>query len=182
MRSFRLVFSVLLALVGTASAQQSAESTVPQQETPPAVIWETVRGYRVQVFMSTSRDEADAVAEQVERRYPEMSVQVIFQAPWHKVRLGAFRTRAEAEDFLAEAHNGGYAQAFIVPDRVQIPRAVEPQPPEEPPAMAEKPPPLAPPPAQAPQHQAEHERQIAPRVWLAVAGATIAAIVIVLLL
>ena len=79
-------------------------------------------GYRVQLATSATREAALGAAERARTRFPSDLVYVIFQAPYHKVRVGDFRTRQEAKAKEIEARNKGYRQAFWVPSRVRVMR------------------------------------------------------------
>ncbi len=86
-------------------------------------------GYRVQVFQSTDKDEADrqvnaavawwrqAAAERSLNRTPE--VYTVYRAPYYRVRVGNFQTRDQARAFQA-ALGANFSGAFIVQDRVTV--------------------------------------------------------------
>jgi hypothetical protein len=92
---------------------------------PADTTWTTVEGYRVQVYLSTTREQADAAAERARQRFPSDSVYVVFQAPWHKVRVGDFRTWQEVTAKVEEAKGKGYPDAFPVPSTVWVVRRPE---------------------------------------------------------
>lgn len=94
-----------------------------------------VRGYRVQVFSSGQREEALGVEEEVRRWVESLSdrelqrlgisrsiaVYSLFKAPYYRVRIGDFETRARAEP-LSTAIGRMYDGALIVPDMVEVMR------------------------------------------------------------
>ncbi|MBP1638363.1 MAG: Sporulation protein [Bacteroidetes bacterium] len=63
-------------------------------------------GYRVQVFSSndfkTAKTESSYIERQLRSTFPEQGVYRIFSSPFWKVRVGDFRTLAEARTFRAE--------------------------------------------------------------------------------
>lgn len=88
-------------------------------------------GYRVQVFQSTSKDEADRKVNEAvawwRRSAGQMGlnntpeVYTVYRAPYYRVRVGNFQTRDAARSFqssLSLAFDG----AFIVQDRVTVRR------------------------------------------------------------
>ncbi len=88
-------------------------------------------GYRVQVFQSTDKQEADrAVTDAVAwwnrsaadlglLRTPE--VYTVYRAPFYRVRVGNFQTRGDAQRIQA-ALNSAFNGAFLVQDRVTVRR------------------------------------------------------------
>ncbi len=63
-------------------------------------------GYRVQVFDDnnprTARRQAEARHSQVKSQFPQMRTYLTFNSPYWRVKVGDFRTRAEAEAAMAE--------------------------------------------------------------------------------
>ena len=101
----------------------------PAQVDTPAVVaapakrdtlWTTANGYRIQIFTSTTRELAEAEALKARERFPADSVYILFQSPWHRVRVGDFATRQEAEDKIVEAKEKGYPDAFWVRSQIRV--------------------------------------------------------------
>ncbi|MBQ0034598.1 MAG: SPOR domain-containing protein [Bacteroidales bacterium] len=65
-----------------------------------------ITGYRVQIYSSNSQQTAKAEALRLEKRVleenMEVEVHVLYTPPFWKVRLGDFRTKAEADLMKAE--------------------------------------------------------------------------------
>ncbi len=92
-----------------------------------------VQGYRVQIFSSADKGEAEEVRDEamgwwrVVRNDPDaietmgqgLDANLDFNRPYYRVRLGAFEYRREAEAALPLIRRR-FDQAFIVPDRVAI--------------------------------------------------------------
>lgn len=92
----------------------------------------SVRGYRVQVYLSLNRDEAitqeeaakswlSANSEAAPPGVDSLPVYRVYVQPYYRVRLGNFRSREAAERaraFLAQR----FPDASIVPDTVEITR------------------------------------------------------------
>lgn len=66
----------------------------------------TGAGYRVQVFSSnaqrTAKDESLNIERRLRSAYPGYGVYRIYASPFWKVRIGDFRTHADAQAFRAE--------------------------------------------------------------------------------
>ncbi|MEP0546162.1 MAG: SPOR domain-containing protein [Rhodothermales bacterium] len=104
------------------------EIEMPEMEGP-----RTVQGYRLQVFSSADkaaaedvRDEADGwwrvVRDDLDAAaaFPNgLPMEVYFNQPYYRVRLGAFEFRREAEAALPVIQRR-FPEAFIVPDVVTL--------------------------------------------------------------
>ncbi|NBC15968.1 MAG: hypothetical protein GVY18_01490 [Bacteroidetes bacterium] len=115
-------------------AGPSAPSS-PETDVSAAPVARTVDGFRIQVFTSSEKGEADARAAAVEQwwaglsaserpvglRQDEAPVTVAWRQPYYRVRVGTFVRRAEAEQALPLLKRR-FGTAFIVPDRVTVVR------------------------------------------------------------
>lgn len=77
-----------------------------------------IQGYRIQIFATGSIDEANAMRLTAVQRITEDSIYVMFDPPVYKVRIGDFRTRAEANQKLGAIVSLGFADAWVVGDRI----------------------------------------------------------------
>ena len=77
------------------------------------------RGFRVQIYNGNDRNEANRIKLDFMRRHPDVRVYMSYIQPQYRVKVGDFRTRAEARELagLLEAH---YSPIIIVPDIVVI--------------------------------------------------------------
>jgi len=91
-----------------------AEEEVYQPaETPPATPAQ-VFGFRIQIFASSTNNNANRVANDARAVFGNQSVYVDHVVPYYKVRVGDCLTREEAEALRRQALNLGFAGAFIV--------------------------------------------------------------------
>ncbi|GAB5518765.1 MAG: SPOR domain-containing protein [Rhodothermales bacterium] len=95
----------------------------------------TTDGYRIQVFSSQSKQQADqiwgeAVAwwrnlptpDQPDGYNPDgLDAEVVYMQPYYRVRLGNFTSRAQAQQLLTLLR-ARFDRALIVPDRVTVQR------------------------------------------------------------
>ena len=102
---------------------------IPEPDEPEGHV--TVQGFRIQLFSSDNKPAADRVYEDAVRWWsvrsgsPEASEAfefgfqpaVVYSRPYYRVRIGAFRSRSEAESAL-EIIRAQYSEAFIVPDSI----------------------------------------------------------------
>jgi len=80
-------------------------------------------GWRIQIFFDSgnnSKSKAFTKKGQFMSEYPEMSVYLMFQSPYYKVRVGDFRTRMDAEGFKQKLLSK-FPDAFVVKDEIKAP-------------------------------------------------------------
>lgn len=83
-------------------------------------------GFYVQICSesgSHSRERAESVRKMFLSKYPKVSAHVSFKEPNFRVRVGDFRTRAEARGFR-EQIQGDFPQSFVVKDEVKYPKHI----------------------------------------------------------
>ncbi len=89
------------------------EEAYTPTETPAAAPGQ-VYGFRIQIFASSTTENANRVAEDARAVFGNQSVYVDHVVPYYKVRVGDCLTREEAERIRHQALNLGYVGAFIV--------------------------------------------------------------------
>lgn len=115
-------------LVSMSSSDSHNSASVDAAEPMSATSQSTTRtGYRVQIFDDnnprTARSGAEACHSRVMAAFPHMRAYVTFNSPYWRVKVGDFRTRAEAEAAMAElrhAFPSMSAYMRIVRDKINI--------------------------------------------------------------
>lgn len=82
-----------------------------------------IDGYRIQLLMragNTALDEANQIKDEFEENYPEINTYVTFREPYYRLRVGDFRTRLEAMEFM-EKLKRSYPQAWVIKDKITFP-------------------------------------------------------------
>ncbi len=74
-------------------------------------------GYKVQIYLTLSEEDAESVASAARARLEEKVV-VEFDPPYYKVRIGNCTSADEAEELLYRVKSAGYPDAWIVRSRV----------------------------------------------------------------
>lgn len=92
-----------------------------------AAVTNSKAGYRVQVFDDnnprTARSSAASFKNKIESAFPAYRAYVSFNSPYWRVKVGDFRSRAEAESVMAEIRRAFpelKAYIRIVRDRVNV--------------------------------------------------------------
>jgi hypothetical protein len=119
------------------AAPQSTQDDAPRHDVPQRLLdgtyatpqidpgtRQTVDGYRVQVFQSTDKAEADrrvdeAVAWWTSRNQGTPEVYTVFRAPYYRVRVGNYATRQAAQTAL-NSLRARFPSALLVQDRVTV--------------------------------------------------------------
>ena len=105
------------ALLGTVYVKD-AESSEPQML--------KARGYRVQVYAGNNsrkaREEANKVAEDIKKEFPELPVYSFFQPPRWLCRVGDYRSIEEADASMRSLKaTGKFKEVSIVREQINIP-------------------------------------------------------------
>ena len=107
-----------------ATARDSIAAAVLPTQAP-----ELTQGYRVQIFATSSHDEALDIKAAAEQQFTDEWFYVVYDAPTYKVRAGNFIERYEADRFAKTLAEKGYKDSWVVPERVfssPPPRPAEP--------------------------------------------------------
>lgn len=78
-------------------------------------------GYRVQIFFGDNREEANKLKNEFLRNYSTTGAYIVYQQPNFKLRVGDFKTRLQATEFLMQIQSR-FPMAFLVKDNVKLPR------------------------------------------------------------
>ena len=84
------------------------------------------RGYRVQVYAGNNsrkaREEANEVAEDIKKEFPELPVYAFFQPPRWLCRVGDYRSIEEADAAMRRLKTTGkFKEVSIVREQINIP-------------------------------------------------------------
>ena len=103
-------------------ASRQREGEVTSEAPGGSVRMERVMGFRVQIFSTTNLDEALARRDSLTRQLEADTVEVVFDAPYYKLRTGNFTERKEAEALRDSCIVKGVPDAWIVRDFVTMRR------------------------------------------------------------
>ena len=73
-----------------------------------------VDGWRVQIMATTDRQQVEDARNRFRLQHPDVPAEWIHEKPYYKLRAGAFRTKLEAQAFLATLTD--YAGAYPAKD------------------------------------------------------------------
>ena len=78
----------------------------------------TQDGFRLQVFESSSVEEANRILRKFDRALPD-SLYLVFEAPLYKIRYGNFVTKNQADATKKTLAKKGYKNIWIVRSRIE---------------------------------------------------------------
>ena len=79
-----------------------------------------VKGFRLMVITTNSRDEALAAKTTVYTYFPELKAYLWHQSPYYKLKVGNFKERKDAEAYQKKLNNYFPKGVFVMPDTVEI--------------------------------------------------------------
>ena len=79
-----------------------------------------VKGFRLMVITTNSRDEAMAAKTKVYTYFPELKAYLWHQSPYYKLKVGNFKDRKDAEAYQLKLNNYFPKGVFVMPDTVEV--------------------------------------------------------------
>ncbi|MEE4258198.1 MAG: SPOR domain-containing protein [Bacteroidales bacterium] len=86
-------------------------------------VFPVIEGYRIQLIMlagNTALDEINEKKTEFEKSHPAISTYITFREPYYRLRVGDFRTRLDAVEFM-ESIKRSYPQAWVIKDKITFP-------------------------------------------------------------
>ena len=77
-------------------------------------------GYRIQVTSSADRNKVFAAKTKIYQQFPDLKPYVIYQPPNYKLRVGNFRTQAEAEEFERQLSPLFPSGLYVIRDTIEV--------------------------------------------------------------
>ena len=122
--SLFLVFGTAIAQTGniTITKDSRIDGLVGREGAiiPPAINPQ-IDGFRIQLFFDSERDAINEARARFIAKYPRIDTYTTYMAPNFFLRVGDFRTRAEAEK-VKEELNELFPTSFIVTEKINLPR------------------------------------------------------------
>jgi hypothetical protein len=125
MRQYTLFVASLL-FTASLSAQQRNLIVTPDADVDRLLnlfseineIEEEVEGWRVQILATTDRRQLETTEREFKANYPSVPVDWVHNAPYYKLRAGAFFDRQEA-DRLRQTLSRDFEGVYLVKDEVE---------------------------------------------------------------
>jgi len=78
------------------------------------------RGYRLLVINTNKREEAVAAKTKLFTYFPELKSYLIYQSPFYKLKVGNFKDRKEAEEYLDRLKKYFPQGVYIMGDTIEL--------------------------------------------------------------
>jgi hypothetical protein len=79
-----------------------------------------VQGYRILIMNTNDRVKATDAKAKVYQEFPELKAYLQWQAPFFKLKVGDFKTRPEAEEYLENIKRVFPAGVYVVRDIIEV--------------------------------------------------------------
>lgn len=86
----------------------------------------TMRGYRLLVLNTNSRDEAIAGKTKIYKHFPDQKAYLTYQSPFFKLKAGNFQTRDEARRYQALMNTIFPKGVFIISETIEVKPEIDP--------------------------------------------------------
>jgi hypothetical protein len=80
----------------------------------------TMRGYRLMIINTNSRDEAIAAKTKIYTHFPDQKAYLTYQSPFFKLKAGNYQTRDEAKRFQSLMNTLFPKGVFIISDIIEV--------------------------------------------------------------
>lgn len=80
----------------------------------------TAKGFRIQVVSTRDRNEAISAKTKMLQSFPAHNSYIQYNAPFFKLKLGNFKTRAEAEQVMRQVVKFYPSGSFIVAETIEV--------------------------------------------------------------
>jgi hypothetical protein len=103
--------------------KETAKETAKEKDPSLKVISKTrvsMQGYRIQVINTIDRNAAIAAKSKMMQMFPQHKVYMPYRPPYFLVRLGNFKSKAEAEPVKKQISKVIASTIYIIPDVIEL--------------------------------------------------------------
>lgn len=80
----------------------------------------TAPGYRILVINTNDRSKASEAKARIYQQFRELPAYLMYQSPFYKLKVGNFREREEAEQYLVDIQRLFPSGVYIVRDVIEV--------------------------------------------------------------
>lgn len=79
-----------------------------------------VPGFRILVISTNDRTKANNAKTKIYQEFPELKAYLLWQPPFLKLKVGDFKNREDAEQYLAEIQRFFPSGVYIIRDTIEV--------------------------------------------------------------
>jgi hypothetical protein len=80
----------------------------------------TAQGYRILVINTNNRTKAVQAKTKIYKEFPELKAYLMYQPPFFKLKVGNFKEREEAEEYLVDIQRLFPTGVYVVRDIIEV--------------------------------------------------------------
>ncbi|WP_313376524.1 SPOR domain-containing protein [Chishuiella sp.] len=115
------VYNILKAREDSSCTYTNASKSIPEKKNSrpndPCYGNAQINGYKIQIYYSKNRNEANKVKEEFSSSHPELSAQVTYFTPDYRVLVGDYVSKSSASSDIRRLKSK-YNNAFSIPFKV----------------------------------------------------------------
>jgi hypothetical protein len=130
-----LALLISLVVIGSASAQSDSTGVVVHKDPRIDMLVKKqieynevttrdsrrfVQGYRILIMNTNDRNKATDAKTKMYTEFPELRAYLQWQAPFFKLKVGDFKTRAEADEYLEDIKRVFPTGVYVVRDIIEV--------------------------------------------------------------
>lgn len=77
-------------------------------------------GYRILVISSNDRNKVIEAKTKMVREFPELKAYMMYQSPFFRLKVGNFKERPEAEEYLSQIQRIYPTGVYVVTDTIEV--------------------------------------------------------------
>jgi hypothetical protein len=77
-------------------------------------------GYRILVISSNDRNKVIDAKTKIYQEFPELKAYMMYQSPFFRLKVGNFKEREDAEEYLASIQKLFKGAVYVVPDTIEV--------------------------------------------------------------
>ena len=79
-----------------------------------------VPGFRIQVMNTNDRNKAIEAKTKIYQEFPELKAYLMWKAPFYRLKVGNFKDRKEAEEYLSSIQRIFTSGVYVVRDTIEV--------------------------------------------------------------
>jgi len=79
-----------------------------------------VPGFRILVVNTNDRNKALSAKSKLYQQFPDLTVYLMYQAPFYKLKAGNFKERKDADDYLPNIQRLFPAGVYVIRDTIEV--------------------------------------------------------------